>query len=1407
MPRKKRKVPARFSKCNENWTWSSGQNNSIELNDDSNSSNKKTKLDLKPIIISKCEEQNKTLFLGKMCIGHSNNIFPEEWKKCKLFTAESSLNLKFDEDSSVVINLISDNSLVTDIFSSKIFKFRFSVNIESQECFLFLYFNELPLPKFSKKIGQLLQTLMVNFHQIDMSDVYDNNKIKVHEDLEELYGSVCQYRKSSSVPMNETLNVQHHHLLPTLRAYQSDAVRWMIGKEQSIEKSASLHPLYMPVKLKSDVEIYFNKYTGDVDIVKPMVQYVGSGGILADEMGLGKTVEVLACILNHPRTILEENTKPDNVTLSVKSANNPADIEPNETIPTIETQEKYVKPKVNTAVIRKKAPKKRSANGRRKVASVKLAAQIWYESKLAEMKIKPKTRTRNAVNEVKCVCGDFARDGIVKCYLCNKLQHTKCMGYKGSDHLYCCPQCWMNQPLIKSKATLIVSPEAISKQWSLEVVNHIRKNGLKVFEYKGIHSGGMVYPTTLAEYDLIITTYSVLQSELKFTNEQQPSLSVSLRYAKRYNVPNTPLLFIEWWRLCLDEAQTVECPSSQVSCMAQQLHAVHRWAVTGTPIQKNIIAPYNTSDAWNHLLYYPYIHENKQPMIEFLSKILWRSAKVNVIEQINIPPQTIEEHWLEFSAVEKFFYRREHELCANNFLNKLNKLNSLDVTLKSVDRHTLNVILTPLLTLRQACTHPHAVRGKYLASKRQVNTMEELLEALTKKNIHECEESMRAVIAALNGMAGILLLQERSLDAVEKYREALCFVSQYDKEAFIKVDKLQQIHTLHNLSEVLGNKCYPTPPPTLRDDTLQQDLQMLQCKYMDKYIVETCAALQDAKSATNNVQTIRNKFEFDEIEWCTELLHWFVEQSLDKELLKKIEGITIDINSKMKHTEITGIMSLIYIITMWTDRIDKQLENLRKVFDDFEQCFTTEGNQHYFSDEIVEHAMECHLRPAKNKKVKKQCLCCTLDSHLKKYECILFQMNTKVVKETKQNTGTWHPCVEEHILKAILAFGKLRGADRGLLKDGEIHVALCESRRKEFKELRKLYTFYDQQVSAQDELNICKIRFRLRLADEPVKEIQKKRNILKNLDYEIENQYEFIHVLNYVELDHNYTILQNEKIVNEEQLKKLIGTQSYLETLRKQQYAGQNPDPCPICAIQLTDSWSILHCGHCYCLECISKLLEHHRSGNYVTCSVCRKRQQCHDVSYIKVKGSSENTIDDIHIQGSHSTKVHAVVRQVLKLRQTDEKVKILIFSTWEAVLKVLSTALTLNNIVHEHVSHNKLQEKLQRFKDMDEQITALLLPVRLGAKGLNLTEASHVFLVEPLMNPGEELQAIGRVHRIGQTKPTVVHRFLIKSTIEENIHNAISENAKQWDNNILTLGQLKDLFTENTNIKDQLTN
>lgn len=60
------------------------------------------------------------------------------------------------------------------------------------------------------------------------------------------------------------------------------------------------------------------------------------------------------------------------------------------------------------------------------------------------------------------------------------------------------------------------------------------------------------------------------------------------------------------------------------------------------------------------------------------------------------------------------------------------------------------------------------------------------------------------------------------------------------------------------------------------------------------------------------------------------------------------------------------------------------------------------------------------------------------------------------------------------------------------------------------------------------------------------------------------------------------------------------------------------------------------------------------------------------------------------------------------------------------------------------------------------KSVQVLLLLIQHGANGLNLLEAQHVILVEPLLNPAAEAQAVGRVHRIGQKHKTLVHRFIV---------------------------------------------
>jgi SNF2 family DNA or RNA helicase len=69
-----------------------------------------------------------------------------------------------------------------------------------------------------------------------------------------------------------------------------------------------------------------------------------------------------------------------------------------------------------------------------------------------------------------------------------------------------------------------------------------------------------------------------------------------------------------------------------------------------------------------------------------------------------------------------------------------------------------------------------------------------------------------------------------------------------------------------------------------------------------------------------------------------------------------------------------------------------------------------------------------------------------------------------------------------------------------------------------------------------------------------------------------------------------------------------------------------------------------------------------------------------------------------------------------------------------------------------------------------DPGVNVFLVSMKAGGLGLNLTTASHVFLLDPWWNPATEDQAIDRVHRLGQVRPVVVTRFVVKDTIEERI-------------------------------------
>jgi SNF2 family DNA or RNA helicase len=67
---------------------------------------------------------------------------------------------------------------------------------------------------------------------------------------------------------------------------------------------------------------------------------------------------------------------------------------------------------------------------------------------------------------------------------------------------------------------------------------------------------------------------------------------------------------------------------------------------------------------------------------------------------------------------------------------------------------------------------------------------------------------------------------------------------------------------------------------------------------------------------------------------------------------------------------------------------------------------------------------------------------------------------------------------------------------------------------------------------------------------------------------------------------------------------------------------------------------------------------------------------------------------------------------------------------------------------------------------------------------GVTLTAATHVFLLEPCVLPSTEVQAAGRIHRLGQTKPVAVTKFIYKNSCESSImdlHNEIKQGDEEY--------------------------
>ncbi|KAK6932509.1 Helicase, C-terminal [Dillenia turbinata] len=297
--------------------------------------------------------------------------------------------------------------------------------------------------------------------------------------------------------------------------------------------------------------------------------------------------------------------------------------------------------------------------------------------------------------------------------------------------------------------TLVVCPTSVLRQWADELHNKVTgEANLSVLVYHGTNR--TKDPWELAKYDVVLTTYSIVSMEVpkrslvdedddekkKVQSDIVPSscLSKKRKYPSSSNkrcskskkgmddslleAVARPLARVGWFRVVLDEAQSIKNYRTQVARACWGLRAKRRWCLSGTPIQNAIDDLYSY---FRFLRYDPYAVYNtfcsmikvpitKNPVNGYrklqavLKTIMLRRTKGTLLDGkpiISLPPKFITLKKVDFSEEERDFYSRLEADSRAQFEEY--------AAAGTVKDNYVNILLM-LLRLRQACDHPLLVR-------------------------------------------------------------------------------------------------------------------------------------------------------------------------------------------------------------------------------------------------------------------------------------------------------------------------------------------------------------------------------------------------------------------------------------------------------------------------------------------------------------------------------------------------------------------------------------------------------------------------------------------------------------------------------------------------------------------------
>ncbi|GLB43501.1 putative HIRAN domain containing protein [Lyophyllum shimeji] len=230
--------------------------------------------------------------------------------------------------------------------------------------------------------------------------------------------------------------------------------------------------------------------------------------------------------------------------------------------------------------------------------------------------------------------------------------------------------------------------------------------------------------------------------------------------------------------------------------------------------------------------------------------------------------------------------------------------------------------------------------------------------------------------------------------------------------------------------------------------------------------------------------------------------------------------------------------------------------------------------------------------------------------------------------------------------------------------------------------------------------------------------------------------------------------------------------------------ADAEAEECPICLDVMETPMIIPGCMHQCCKDCIlAHLATCDERGEQARCPTCSqgpiKASALLEVvrrknAEIPSSQASEPEVTLRRNDFQSSTKLQALIKSLQRLRDQDPCFRAVVFSQFTSFMDLIQVALERERFDQYRFDGSmdikKKNAAIAEFKSPSRKPKVLVISLKAGGVGLNLTTANHVFMMDCWWNAATENQAIDRVHRIGQEKTVYVTHFIVANTIEGRI-------------------------------------